>query len=70
MTNRFGFKAECIRKYSLEIYNLFMETFDCLPLAAVIQSEIGNFFCSHGGISPNLSNINEINEIDRFCEIP
>ena len=70
MTNRFGFKAECIRKYSIEIYNLFMETFDCLPLVAIVKSEIGDFFCSHGGISPNLLNVNDIDQIDRFCEIP
>ena len=70
MTQSFGFKDECVRKYSLEIYNMFLESFNCLPLAALINSDLGGFFCCHGGISPGLKDLQMINDIDRFQEIP
>lgn len=34
-----------------------------MPLAAIIDSKI---FCIHGGLSPDLETIEEINKIDRF----
>ncbi|ELP88307.1 serine/threonine protein phosphatase 2B catalytic subunit, putative [Entamoeba invadens IP1] len=70
MTERFGFKSECMVKYDFEIYNLFISTFECLPLAATITRGIGEFFCCHGGISPDLNKIEEIDKIYRFTEVP
>jgi len=70
MTSHFTFKQECLWKYTPHIYKLFMKTFDCLPLCAVIQTNMGNFFCVHGGISPSLRKLNDIKEIDRFQEPP
>ncbi|ELP95218.1 serine/threonine protein phosphatase 2B catalytic subunit A1, putative [Entamoeba invadens IP1] len=70
MTERFGFKSECLTKYDFETYNIFIKTFECLPLAATISRSVGDFFCCHGGISPNLNKIEEINKIFRFTEVP
>ena len=48
-----------------------MEVFDTLPLAAVVISEqLGRFFCCHGGLSPELKTLQQIQEIDRFQEPP
>lgn len=65
-TETYTFLRECIYKYDQEIYNNFNELFDSLPLAAVLNRQI---FAVHGGISPYIKNIKEINQINRFQEI-
>lgn len=46
---------------------MIIEWFDCLSLAAVINKK---FFVVHGGISPELKEISQINHLNRFIEIP
>ena len=41
-------------KYDQEIYDLFMDSFDLIPLACVIN---GKFLAVHGGISPELKTV-------------
>lgn len=66
------FADECEYKYgSEELYIALMAAFDSLPLCAVVRGcAVGSFFCVHGGISPSLSTIEEINQINRFVEPP
>ncbi|ELA40940.1 uncharacterized protein VICG_02029 [Vittaforma corneae ATCC 50505] len=66
MTSYFTFKSECLSKYNISIYNRFVKSFKALPIAAVVQNIA---FCAHGGISPHMKKISEINTIDRFKEI-
>ncbi|KAM0681245.1 35-cyclic-nucleotide phosphodiesterase (PDEase) (3:5-CNP) [Glugoides intestinalis] len=66
MTTYFSFKAECIFKYNVNIYKLFVNSFMHLPIAAVVQNTA---FCCHGGISPSLKGIFDLNLINRFKEI-
>lgn len=67
MTEIISFMRECEVKYSKNVYDECMLTFDCLPLAAVV----GNvFLCVHGGIGPHLKFLHDINRIYRFMEIP
>eukprot|EP00002_Diphylleia_rotans_P006703 TRINITY_DN1607_c0_g1_i2.p1 TRINITY_DN1607_c0_g1~~TRINITY_DN1607_c0_g1_i2.p1 ORF type:complete len:215 (+),score=43.37 TRINITY_DN1607_c0_g1_i2:99-743(+) len=54
LTDYFNFKEECKHKYDLDIYEDFMSSFDCLPLAAIMN---GQFFCVHGGISPDIRTV-------------
>jgi serine/threonine-protein phosphatase 2B catalytic subunit len=43
------------------IYEHFMATFDTLPLAALIHSRLGRFFACHGGLSPQLLHVSDLN---------
>lgn len=54
MTEYFNFKNECVKKFGLEIYNLFIQSFYCLPLACLIDKR---FLALHGGISPDLKTV-------------
>jgi serine/threonine-protein phosphatase 2B catalytic subunit len=67
MTESFNFRIEVEEKMDLEIYDLFMESFDCLPIAALIDNKI---LAVHGGLSPELTTISVLSKIDRFKEIP
>ena len=48
------------------VWKLLTDFFDFLPLAAVIDNEI---MCVHGGLSPKIKKIEDINSIERFQEI-
>ena len=65
------FCKEVLHKYSRAIYDEFQRLFEALPIAAVIRNTAnGNCFCVHGGIGPGLTTLDDIQAIDRFCEIP
>ena len=63
----YGFYEECKRRYDKKIWKLFSETFNYLPVAAIIE---GKIFCIHGGLSPKLVSLDQIQKIQRPTEIP
>lgn len=67
MTKAHGFKDDCLNRFDDEIYNKFLEVFECMPLAAVIEDEekTKSVLLLNGGLSPNLSSIQQIEEIQR-----
>jgi serine/threonine-protein phosphatase 2B catalytic subunit len=67
LTKHFTFKLECGYKYSESVYEECMLAFDALPLAAVVNKQ---FFCTHGGLSPELGKPIDVNTCDRFQEPP
>lgn len=63
----YGFYDECKRRFNVRLWKIFTDCFNCLPVAALID---GKIFCMHGGLSPELENLNQIDEIERPTEIP
>jgi hypothetical protein len=59
--------GQCTYKYDLHLYDEIMLSFDNLPIAALINK---SFFCVHGGLSPDLTSLEEVRQMDRFQEIP
>lgn len=84
MTSYHNFQKEATHKYGASVYEMFMEVFDHLPLAAIVEpqeekkeisssstaslSQVGRVFCCHGGLSPAFKTIDEIQALDRFQE--
>jgi len=68
ITQVYGFYDECLRKYgSVNVWRYCTDLFDYLPLAAVVDDSV---FCIHGGLSPSISTIDQINKIERKQEVP
>jgi serine/threonine-protein phosphatase PP1 catalytic subunit len=63
----YGFFDECKRRYNIKLWKSFIDCFNCLPIAAVIDDSI---FCCHGGLSPELIFVNQIKNIIRPTDIP
>ncbi|KAF5218295.1 putative serine/threonine-protein phosphatase PP1 [Trypanosoma cruzi] len=63
----YGFFDEVKRRFSVKLFKEFTDVFNCLPIAALIE-EIA--LCMHGGLSPELRNLNQINQIRRPLVVP
>jgi len=50
-----------------DVFENFNQIFDTLPLAALIGNKI---FAVHAGLSPNLDILENINQINRFQDVP
>lgn len=63
MNSTYGFLAEVTTQYtSRNLYEVINDVFQYMPLAATLNKQI---FCVHGGISPAVSNIDQIKKIRR-----
>ncbi|CAH8875993.1 unnamed protein product [Trichobilharzia szidati] len=76
ITKIYGFFDECKRRFSTKLWKVFIETFNCLPVCAIIENQI---FCCHGGLSPefltpDLCDLNDlkmkIRSLPRPCDVP
>lgn len=71
----YGFYDECKKRIisdqktggGIRTWKYFLSVFDSLPIAAVISERI---FCVHGGLSPYLQRIEQINQIQRPTMVP
>lgn len=72
ITKIYGFYDECKRRLPLisgshKLWKNFIDVFNTLPIAATINDKI---FCIHGGLSPDLRNLKQIEQIQRPTDIP
>ena len=63
----YGFYDECKRRHNIKLWKTFTDCFNCLPVAAIVDEKI---FCMHGGLSPELQNMEQIKRIMRPTDIP
>lgn len=63
----YGFYDECMRRCSSGMWRTFVNCFETLPIAAIVQDKI---FCVHGGLSKHLDSFDQIKNIQRPCPVP
>jgi serine/threonine-protein phosphatase 4 catalytic subunit len=68
VTQTYGFYDECLECYSsVNVWRYCVEIFDLMPLAALVD---GSVLCVHGGLSPQIAKLGDIESIDRVQEVP
>jgi serine/threonine-protein phosphatase PP1 catalytic subunit len=67
VTRVYGFYDECKRRCNVKTWKTFVDTFNCLPICAIVA---GKIFCVHGGLSPNLVHMDDIRGIARPTDVP
>ncbi|KAG9391031.1 Metallo-dependent phosphatase [Carpediemonas membranifera] len=67
ISRNYGFYEECIRRQTVAAWRMCCTSFDYLPVTAIIDDTI---FCTHGGLSPSLPAVDNIDEFDRMVEVP
>ncbi|KAK7197486.1 serine/threonine-protein phosphatase PP1 [Novymonas esmeraldas] len=63
----YGFFDEVKRRFNVRLFKEFTDVFNCLPVAALIE-EIA--LCMHGGLSPELRHLRQIEQIYRPLIVP
>nr|POE71309.1 serine/threonine-protein phosphatase pp1 isozyme 4 [Quercus suber] len=63
----YGFYDECKRRFNVRLWKAFTDCFNCLPVAALIDDKI---LCMHGGLSPDLTNLDQIRNLSRPTAVP
>lgn len=67
VTRVYGFYDECKRRCNIKVWKAFVDTFNTLPIAAIVAQKI---FCVHGGLSPSLAHMDDIRQIARPTDVP
>jgi len=62
----YGFYDECKRRYSIKLWKIFTDCFNCLPIAAIIDEKI---FCVHGGLSPEHHSMEQLKTVKRPTDV-
>ncbi|KAF5189650.1 Serine/threonine-protein phosphatase [Thalictrum thalictroides] len=63
----YGFYDECKRRFNVRLWKAFTDCFNCLPVAALIDDKI---LCMHGGLSPDLTHMDQIRNLTRPTDVP
>merc|ERR1712066_1090541 len=67
ITRIYGFYDECKRRHNLKVWKQFCDVFNALPVCAVIADKI---ICMHGGLSPELRDLDQIHDLERPVDVP
>jgi len=63
----YGFFDECKRRYSIKLWKTFGDVFNFMPVCALIDDRI---LCMHGGLSPELTSLEQIRHLPRPVDVP
>ena len=63
----YGFYDECKKRFSIKLWKIFTECFNCLPVAALLDEKI---LCMHGGLSSEMEKVEQIKKIVRPTDVP
>ncbi|CAJ1401615.1 unnamed protein product [Effrenium voratum] len=67
ITRIYGFYDECKRRYNIKLWKQFCDVFNCMPVCGVIDEKI---VCMHGGLSPEITNFDQVKRIVRPTDVP
>ena len=63
----YGFFDDVKRRYNIKLFKTFTDVFNTMPVCCVISEKI---ICMHGGLSPDLTSVGSVLDIDRPCDVP
>ena len=63
----YGFYDECKKRYSIKLWKIFTDCFNCLPVAVLLDDKI---LCMHGGLSTELEKVEQIKLLVRPSDVP
>uniref|UniRef100_A0A7S1PQW8 Serine/threonine-protein phosphatase n=1 Tax=Alexandrium catenella TaxID=2925 RepID=A0A7S1PQW8_ALECA len=63
----YGFFDECKRRYNIKLWKTFGDVFNFMPVCALIDDRI---LCMHGGLSPELTSLDQIRQLPRPVDVP
>ena len=63
----YGFYDECKKRFSVKLWKIFTDCFNCLPVAALLDEKI---LCMHGGLSTEMEKFDQIKKIVRPTDVP
>jgi serine/threonine-protein phosphatase PP1 catalytic subunit len=67
ITRIYGFYDECKRRYNIKTWTQFCDVFNCMPVCGLVDEKI---ICMHGGLSPEITNMDQINRVVRPTDVP
>ena len=67
LNREYGFYDECKRRYNVKLWKKFVDVFNCMPYSAIVEDKI---IFMHGGLSPSLKSLGQLNEIIRPTDVP
>ncbi len=63
----YGFYDECKQRYNYKLWKQFSQLFDNFPLIALVEEKI---LCMHGGLSPDLYTLENLQGLKRPLQVP
>jgi diadenosine tetraphosphatase ApaH/serine/threonine PP2A family protein phosphatase len=63
----YGFFAECKNRFTVKLFKELCDVFNCLPVSGLIE---GIALCMHGGLSPELRRLEQIDNLRRPMVVP
>ena len=61
----YGFYIECEENYDDDMFELWNDFFCTLPIAMTLKTKKDNYFLCHGGITEEIKDVKQINQIPR-----